>query len=130
MLNISLIFLGGGLGSVLRHVLSAGLHKGRPDPTAFPIGTLAVNIIGCVLIGAVAGYVAHREPARALFMVGLLGGFTTFSTFGLDTIRLFTEGEHVKAVVYVLLTLAACLFAVWLTFETGPPVNPAALDAD
>lgn len=130
MLNISLIFLGGGLGSVLRHVLSVGLHKGRPDPTAFPIGTLAVNLIGCVLIGAVAGYVANREPARALFMVGLLGGFTTFSTFGLDTIRLLTEGEHVKALVYVLLTFAACLFAVWLTFETGLPINPAALDAD
>lgn len=132
MLNWALVFLGGGVGSLLRHAISMAAQNwhGRGDPSRFPLGTLSVNVIGCVLIGYAAGWCAQREPMRALLIVGVLGGFTTFSSFGLDTIRLLAEGRPFKAVLYVCLTTAAGLLAVWLTYETGYAVDPAALDAD
>ena len=132
MLNWVLVFVGGGFGSLLRHAIASALQNwhGRGDPSRFPLGTLSVNVIGCLLIGYAAGWCAQREPARAILIVGVLGGFTTFSSFGLDTIRLLAEGRPYKAVFYVLLTTAAGLLAVWLTYEAGYSIDPIALDAD
>lgn len=132
MLTWALVFVGGGVGSLLRHVISMAVQNwhGGGDPSRFPLGTLFVNVVGCVLIGFAAGWCAQREPARAVVVVGMLGGFTTFSSFGLDTIRLLSEGHPYKAVLYVSLTIAAGLLAVWLTYETGYALDPVVLDAD
>jgi CrcB protein len=121
MMSWALVFLGGGLGSLLRHAAAEVAQRlpGEPGPGRFPYATLAVNVLGCLLIGFAAEWCADREPARALFVVGILGGFTTFSSFGLDTVRLLSAGEVGKAVAYVLLTVAAGLFAVWVTYESG-----------
>lgn len=132
MLAWVMIFLGGGMGSVLRHGMSVavGHWTGKTDPAHFPLGTLLVNVIGCLLIGFASAWIEGREPARSLFIVGILGGFTTYSSFGLDTIRLLQEGQIGKATAYVVITTAAGLLAVWLTYEIGYRGEPMLLEGD
>jgi CrcB protein len=118
-----LIFLGAGLGGVLRHGVS--LAAARAFGPAFPWGTLAINVLGSFLMGLLAGILALRagagwaEPARLLLATGLLGGFTTFSAFSLDAALLWERGDAGLAAAYVaasvvlsLLALAAGLWAV------------------
>jgi len=95
---------GGALGSVARYaVVTQAAERGLGD---FPWGTLAVNLIGCLLIGLLAAGLAGVEPARQelkfFLVVGFLGGFTTFSSFGLETLGLIQEKEFVSAAIYVL----------------------------
>ena len=99
-----LVFLGGGLGSVLRF---ATYHAARLWlPPNFPWGTLAVNVLGGVAAGAVAGWLLSRsvggaDSASLFLMTGLLGGFTTFSAFSLDAVLLWKGGEAAAAIAYV-----------------------------
>ena len=99
-----LVFLGGGLGSVLR---LATYHAARLWlPPEFPWGTLAVNALGGVAAGAVAGWILSRSVGGAdsmslFLMTGLLGGFTTFSAFSLDAVLLWQRGETGAAIGYV-----------------------------
>jgi CrcB protein len=99
-----LVFLGGGLGSVLRF---ATYHAARLWlPTNFPWGTLAVNVLGGLAAGAVAGWVLSRsvggaDSASLFLMTGLLGGFTTFSAFSLDAVLLWQRGQSGAAIGYV-----------------------------
>lgn len=94
------IFLGSGLGGMLRYLTSTTLQN-LINPGSFPIGTFGVNIIGCLIIG----FIAQLSEARAVFspdvriflMVGILGGFTTFSSFGYETVQLIREGEFLLA---------------------------------
>lgn len=132
MLAWVLIFLGGGLGSVFRHALASGVMHwtGRTDPGHFPLGTLLVNVVGCLLIGVAAAWIDGREPVRSLVIVGILGGFTTYSSFGLDTVRLLEAGEVGKAVEYVLITTAAGLLAVWISAELGSIGLPITVEGD
>ena len=106
------LFAGGGLGAVLRFALWVDERA----PVAFPWGTLAVNVSGCFLIGLVATLAdEHRllTPLARLFLVaGVLGGFTTFSTFGLETWRLAEEGLSRLALWNILASLGATLVAV------------------
>lgn len=110
------VAVGGAAGSVARYWLSSRTHDwlGR----GFPYGTLLVNILGAAAIGV--AYVWLVERARlgplwpAALMTGVLGGFTTFSTFSLETVELFTQGEFVKAVTYIALSVIVCLGATWL----------------
>ena len=108
------LFAGGGLGAVLRFALA--LWVDERAPVAFPWGTLAVNVSGCFLIGLVATLAdEHRllTPLARLFLVaGVLGGFTTFSTFGLETWRLAEEGLSRLALWNILASLGATLVAV------------------
>lgn len=109
------IFLGGGLGSVLRASLSLWVLGRTGD--VFPWGTLAVNAFGCGLIGAVAGWIEIRSPhghATAFLIPGLLGGFTTFSTFGLETWELLEAGRWLAAATNAAGSLALGLLAVAL----------------
>lgn len=113
-MNALLVFVGGGLGALLRY--GVGLALPRADAAAFPTATLAVNLAGSLLIGAVAGALAAplgagplsglplagREAARAFGVVGVLGGFTTFSTFSLDTLALVQAGRTGTALAYVV----------------------------
>ena len=108
----------GGIGCAARMWLSNFLAE-KYGP-GFPIGTLVVNILGCFIIGAFAGITRPdggllvHPLVRQAVMIGFLGGFTTFSSFGLQTIALFTDGELGYAALNTALSLVLCLVAVWI----------------
>jgi CrcB protein len=114
---IGLIGLGGALGSILRYWLG-GLAQSRLGSAGFPAGTLAVNVAGCLAIGLMSYLTDSRgagsPETRAVLMVGLLGGFTTFSAFGNETLNLFRDGEHLLAGANVAANVMLGLTAVWL----------------
>jgi CrcB protein len=116
MLRILLVGLGGFVGSILRYWLS-GLAQNAAAGSVFPIGTLVVNVIGCVAIGALSELAEARgfmsPETRALLIVGLLGGFTTFSAFANETMNALRDGALAVALTNIVLSLAACLAAVW-----------------
>ena len=104
MLNYLLVFVGGGLGASLRH--SINLACARCLGTTFPWGTFIINITGSTVMGLIAGYFAFRgqaaQPWRLFLMTGILGGYTTFSAFSLDTALLYERGALGLAAGYVL----------------------------
>ena len=107
-----LIFVGGGAGSLCRYALG-GLIQSRAH-SGFPMGTLAVNVIGCLIIGLVARQLLNMQSEvllKAVLMTGFCGGFTTFSAFSYETIGLIAGGEWAKATLYVGISVAACLAA-------------------
>lgn len=116
MLVYTLIFFCSGLGGVLRYWLG-GLVQNWWGPT-FPLGTLIVNITGCLGIGfcatAFSGGLMIREEYRVAVMVGIFGGYTTFSAFGRETLVLIDNGEFARASLNVLLSVTVGLAAVWL----------------
>ena len=99
-----LVFLGGGLGATLRHVVN--VTCARCIGTAFPYGTFIINITGSTVMGLIAGYLAFKgaasQPWRLFLMTGNLGGYTTFSAFSLDTALLYERSEIGLAALYVL----------------------------
>ena len=109
--------MGGGLGAILRYLLS-GVVQNNSKGVLFPLGTLAVNVVGCFAIGFLSGLVETRSafsPETRLFIfIGLLGGFTTFSTFGNETFNLLLGGENLLALVNLGASITAGLVAVWL----------------
>jgi CrcB protein len=116
------VALGGALGSVARHGVNH-LAPGRWSGGRFPIGTAFVNLAGCLIIGLLAGLLASnrlalRSHAREFVLTGLLGGFTTFSTFGLDTFVL-ARGEPGAAALNVALQVVGGLAAVWVGYRLG-----------
>lgn len=121
MSNLVLVFIGGGVGSVLRFGIGRWLTPAEWDAQGppFPWATLIVNLVGCVLIGLLAGWCGRREWAKSLLLLGLLGGFTTFSTFGLDTIRLLDAGHGPRALGYVACSVAGGLAGVWIAMRLG-----------
>lgn len=115
--NILLVGLGGFAGAVARYVLGGWvLH--HTLSAKFPWSTFAVNLLGCLIIGLLSGLAERLEwfspSMRLLLLTGLLGGFTTFSAFGLETVHLLRRGELWIAGTYVLASVLACVFAVWL----------------
>jgi CrcB protein len=115
MRTLGFVALGGALGAVLRHLLG-GLVQARAG-VVFPLGTLAVNVAGCLAIGVLTELVESRgglhPETRALLMVGLLGGFTTFSAFGNETLSLLRDGEPTLAGANVAANVVLGLLAVW-----------------
>ena len=115
MTQLLSIAAGGAIGALLRFWFSSGAHyllgKG------FPYGTLLVNVLGSFIIGAVYVFMVERgqlsEDWRAFLIIGLLGAFTTFSTFSFETINLIEAGEMLKAGLNVLLSVCLCLVACW-----------------
>ena len=120
-----LIAVGGAFGSVCRYGLS-GLVS-RTANSTFPWGTITVNILGCLLMGVLfRGFVhfsALREEYRVAILVGVLGGFTTFSSFGIDAFRLFNDGQWRHAAGYIVLTNVGCLVAVWIGYRVMEKVQ-------
>ncbi len=115
-MNYVLVFIGGGIGSSLRHTIN--VLCARCIGTAFPYGTFIINITGSIVMGLIAGYLAFKgeasQPWRLLLMTGVLGGYTTFSAFSLDAVLLYERGEIALALFYVLGSVAfsiAGLFA-------------------
>jgi CrcB protein len=125
-----LIFAGGGVGAVARFL--AAEWSVRKCGTHFPVGTLAVNVSGCFLIGLLSAvlFTGDQEPAHAglreFLMIGVLGGYTTFSTFGLQTLELVENGRIPAAILNSILSLAGCLVAVWMGRILGSLVVPKA----
>ncbi|NJN44276.1 MAG: fluoride efflux transporter CrcB [Anaerolineae bacterium] len=117
MLKALIIGLGGGVGAILRYVIG-GYVQQWTNSTTFPYGTLAVNVLGCLFIGLLSELAETRgffNPELRLFLfIGLLGGFTTYSTFGSESINLLRGGANQLAFGYVTLHLVAGLGAVWL----------------
>ncbi len=129
------IALGGALGSLLRFVLGGWLQRGLesrlPVLLGFPIGTMLVNVSGSFVIGLLASLkVAGGEsllspPMRLFLLVGVCGGYTTFSSFSLETLQLADKGEWARAGVNVLVSVAVCLLAVWLGHALALAFNKA-----
>lgn len=117
MTRILLVGAGGFVGSVLRYLLGGVVQSGGGAFT-FPVGTLAVNVLGCLGVGVLAQLVevrgAFTPDVRALLIVGFLGGFTTFSAFANETLSGIREGAYATAIANVLANLTLCLIAVWL----------------
>lgn len=112
------VMVGGALGSAARMWMS--LFFAVRYGETFPVGTLVVNALGCFVIGLFSaltgpdGMFLTSPLVRQFVMIGVLGGFTTFSSFGLQTITLMTDGEWLYATIYVLLSVVVCLAFVWL----------------
>ncbi|MCD6426128.1 MAG: fluoride efflux transporter CrcB [Anaerolineales bacterium] len=117
MQNLLLIGLGGFMGALLRYSVS-GLIQNLSKSMSFPYGTLFVNLLGCLLIGALSQVAEIRgvisSEARSFIFIGLLGAFTTFSAFGNDTVSLFRDGDNLLSYINIGLHLVLGLSAVWL----------------
>jgi CrcB protein len=117
MKTILLVGTGGFVGSALRYLISGWVFRLLDKPW-FPVGTLAVNIIGCLVIGFLGGIAEERRifnPEFRLFVfVGILGGFTTFSAFAYETASLVHDGRGAAALLNIALQVMVGLFAVWL----------------
>lgn len=114
MKAVALIFFGGGLGSVARYVLGRwvnGFHQ-----INFPYGTLTVNVLASFILGLVVGFSDHKQllspDARIFWAVGFCGGFSTFSSFSLETLQLMQQQAVVSALLYIALSVLLCLGAV------------------
>lgn len=122
MKTLLLVGLGGAIGAVSRHLLGVWLLPLSTE-YRFPLGTLAVNVIGCFLIGVLAAFFQRHAPAeqalRPFLITGILGGFTTFSAFGLETFELIRRGEPATALLYVAASLVLGLLAVWGGWRVG-----------
>jgi len=121
-LRYALVALGGSLGAVLRYMLS-GYAQQIGRNSSFPIGTLVVNIVGCFTIGFLSELAENhgllRADARLFTVVGVLGGFTTFSAFGNETINLLRQSENLAAIANIAGHIVLCLGAVWLGRATA-----------
>ena len=106
----------------MRYLVVMGVNSAMGGPV-FPYGTLAVNALGCFLIGLIAGFADARQPltpeTQAFLIVGVLGGFTTFSAFGIETVRLLRDGAYIIASAYVFLQLVFGLSAVAVGLRLG-----------
>ena len=115
------IGLGGFLGSIARFYIATIVHKFAG--TEFPYGTLVVNVLGCFTIGLLITmfqeHFIQNSNIRLFLVIGILGGFTTFSSFSLDTIELIKVGEIAGAGINITLSLVGCLIATWFGIFIG-----------
>lgn len=130
MMKMAMVFLGGGIGSVLRYSIGLLIAKLTPEQaqtphwlSMYPAATLIVNLIGCGLIGLAWGYMGKPEEGnellRVALIVGVLGGFTTFSSFGWETLDLMNSGRVGTALGYVLISVCVGVFAAWSGHSAG-----------
>ncbi|MES2124385.1 MAG: fluoride efflux transporter CrcB [Gemmatimonadota bacterium] len=112
---LATVAFGSAIGGAARYTLTI---LAQPRAFAFPVGTLVVNVVGCLLIGILAELALSAgrlsPEARVLLISGFCGGFTTFSTFSYESIELMQSGAWTRAALYVVVSVAAGLGAVWL----------------
>jgi CrcB protein len=122
-----MVFIGGGIGSAARH--GVNILCARLFGLNFPWGTFAVNLIGSFVIGWLAAYFAFRagadwtQSARLFLITGILGGFTTFSSFSLDFAMLFERGATISAMLYVAGSVGVSLLAIFLGLYVGRAIG-------
>jgi CrcB protein len=113
--EIIIIFIGGGLGSLSRFVLGRWIINNAEHP--FPFGTFIVNIMACLILGFVIGLADHKGELgplpRLFWTIGFCGGFSTFSTFSNETLRLFQEGQFMTMLLYISFSVVLCVTAVF-----------------
>ncbi len=121
MRSILMVFIGGGLGSVVRFSLGkwiSSLHTHH-----FPYGTLVANVLACFILGLIIGLADQRQlfspNARLFWTVGFCGGFSTFSTFSQETFYMFQGGFALSSIIYVIFSLIFCVAAVYLGLFAG-----------
>jgi fluoride exporter len=121
MIKYFLVFLGGGIGAVARYSLQGFVH--RYTENNFPYGTFAVNVIGCFVLGYLMVAFEERflmNPSLRLFLtIGILGGFTTFSSFSYETIALLRGGEWMFGISNILASVLCCLLATFAGMAAG-----------
>ncbi|RMF71550.1 MAG: fluoride efflux transporter CrcB [Planctomycetota bacterium] len=121
MTKLALIFLGSGVGGTFRYAVAGWAQ--RLANGSFPIGTLVVNVTGCLLIGfltaALSGRVLVREEYRTALLIGLLGGYTTFSTFGMETFALLNAGQAWRALLNIAASVVLGVAAVWAGYRAA-----------
>jgi CrcB protein len=125
MHHLFLVMLGGAIGAGARHLVGrAALALWGPG---FPVGTLAVNVIGGLAMGLLAGWLATRasgdEALRYLLGVGVLGGFTTFSAFSLETVMMIERGDYMTALAYILASVILSVGAVFAGLQVSRMVT-------
>lgn len=122
MRELIAIGLGGALGSILRFLASGWLQRSAKG-VLLPVGTVGVNLVGCFVLGLLSGLAENRSvftPAvRGFLMVGMLGGFTTFSTFGCETMSLVRDGEFMWALTNVGVQVVIGLMAAWFGYAVS-----------
>ncbi|MEQ8766928.1 MAG: fluoride efflux transporter CrcB [Planctomycetota bacterium] len=121
MTNILLVALGGSIGATMRYLLAAALQRGTAS--ALPLGTFTVNVIGSFVIGLVAVLITGpwvlKEQGRLLLMTGVLGGFTTFSSFALESLTLANQGQPLRMLAYIGATNVIGIGAAFLGWFLG-----------
>ena len=122
MFKLLLIALAGSAGALTRYGVSGGIQTWLDRTQSgwtFPWGTMLVNITGCLMIGLLAPLLFERARPeyRDMVLIGFLGAYTTWSSFGYETIRFLNDGQFKAATVYVLSTNLFCLAAVWLGYR-------------
>ena len=119
LINAALVGSGGFIGAVFRYAMS-GIVQRHAGLSMFPFGTLAVNMLGCFLIGAAVGLADSRQlfgPEFRLFaLIGVLGGFTTYSTFGYETFALMRDADYLKMLANVIVHVVLGLVLVWVGY--------------
>lgn len=114
-MTLLLIAVGGALGSTARYLFSTFVH--RLTPTLFPVGTFAVNLAGCAAFGVIVGLAQERSllrpEARAFLLIGVLGGFTTFSTFAFESFELLRDGQFLWAALNIVGQVVAGIAGLW-----------------
>ncbi|MEO8258650.1 MAG: fluoride efflux transporter CrcB [Acidobacteriota bacterium] len=117
-MNLLLVAIGGALGSAARYLLSTFVL--RLSGTLFPLGTFVVNLVGCVVFGAVVGAAQQRfvlaPEARAFLLVGVLGGFTTFSAYIFETVVLLRDGQLAAAAINIVAQVVLGLAGLWSAY--------------
>ena len=119
LMHAAVVGIGGFLGALARYGLSGLIHR-LGAGSEFPYGTLVVNMLGCLLIGVFAGLMEGRQmfgpEFRVFAVIGVLGGFTTFSTFGYESFMLVRDAQYVRVAVNVGVHVMAGLALVWLGY--------------
>jgi fluoride exporter len=126
--QLMLVAVGGAIGAVVRWKLS-GVVLHHAPAGKFPLGTFVVNFVGCVMAGGLAGLVTKLDwfaaDARLFLFTGLLGGFTTFSAFGVETVYLLRRAEYGVALSYVALSVVGGVAGLWLALSAVPGEPPS-----
>lgn len=122
-----LVALGGAVGTLFRHGLSVGTKRWLGESVPFPVATFGANVLGSLLLGVVLVWGEGREiagvDARLVLGTGVMGGFTTYSSFDLETLKLFQDGQAGRASFYLGATVLVCLASGWLGLLLGRAIR-------